>query len=62
MAEQFQCRFCQNSYNEVQDFLDHFEIHMNQNVEGKSDDGEKSNKDQNAICGTNLDSYEKFTL
>ena len=31
MPEQFQCRFCPKSYNEVLGFLDHFETHVNQN-------------------------------
>ena len=31
MGEQFQCRFCPESYKEVLGFLDHFETHMNQN-------------------------------
>ena len=30
MPGQFQCRFCPEIYSEVLEFLDHFEIHMNQ--------------------------------
>ena len=29
MPEQFQCRFCPESYQGVLEFLDHFETHMN---------------------------------
>ena len=28
MPEQFQCRFCPESYKEVLEFLDHFETHV----------------------------------
>ena len=28
MPEQFQCRFCSESYNEVLEFLDHFGTHI----------------------------------
>ena len=31
MPEQFQCRFCPESFKEVLDFLDHFETHVNKN-------------------------------
>ena len=31
MPEQFQCRFCPKSYNEVLEFLDHFESHVSDN-------------------------------
>ena len=30
MPEQFQCRFCTESYKEVIEFLDHFETHVTQ--------------------------------
>ena len=30
MDDQYQCRFCKESFNDMLDFLDHFEIHMNQ--------------------------------
>ena len=56
MSEQFQCRFCPQSYKEVIGFLDHFETHMNQNqketkqnellVCGKSINDEKTQKEQ----------------
>ena len=37
MPEQFQCRFCPESYKEVLGFLDHFETHMNQNEQQNDD-------------------------
>ena len=39
MSEQYQCRFCPQSYKEVLEFLDHFETHMKQDqVETKQND------------------------
>ena len=36
MPEQYKCRFCGKSYNEVLAFLDHFETHMRDNGEAKN--------------------------
>ena len=43
MPQQFRCRFCQQSYQEVLQFLDHFETHMNQ-------EEQKQNKHQSSTC------------
>ena len=42
MPEEFQCRFCPESYQEVVQFLDHFETHMNQQEQNQ-------NKQQSSI-------------
>ena len=40
MGEQFQCRFCLESYKEVLAFLDHFETHMNSEKEDQNHEKE----------------------
>ena len=73
MPEQFQCRFCPESYNEILGFLDHFETHMNQNEpseQEQQDANQKVNsvneeqfqslkKKPDNICETDLTSKEK---
>ena len=51
MAEQFQCRFCTESYDEVLEFLDHFETHMTQNEQTED-------KQQNASHKDNFSNFE----
>ena len=59
MSKEFQCRFCQECFKEVLEFLDHFETHMNQkenkepkatndeqNVDSKSENGNVNQKEQ----------------
>ena len=72
MPEQFQCRFCSESYNEVLRFMDHFETHMNQNEpseqeqqhvnqKAKSENEEQFQSVQEKtynICETDLDFKE----
>ena len=42
MPEQFQCRFCPESFKEVIEFLDHFEIHMNKNEPDQKEEQQDS--------------------
>ena len=64
MAEQFQCRFCNKSYNEVQEFLDHFESHMNQNQNDEESWkvlDQNNSKNEEINIGTKSDSEKKST-
>ena len=45
MTSQFQCRFCKESYDEIQEFLDHFETHMTQNEQTQDEQQNASHKD-----------------
>ena len=54
MGEQFQCRFCPESYKEVLEFLDHFETHMNQNEQPSELNSEKEDQKQNEELTKNV--------
>ena len=42
MPKQYQCRFCPKSYNEVLEFLDHFDTHMNKDQTEAEENGPKN--------------------
>ena len=59
MAEQFQCRFCPESFKEVLQFLDHFEIHMNDNKPNQTEEQQDSSN-RNQIIANKLEKDKRI--
>ena len=57
MEDQYQCRFCLETYEEIQNFLDHFETHMNEDQKEPNGKQQTAKHSENKNIGSKLKSY-----